>query len=79
MAPPSAAKLSQQVTDFNKRFPIGTSVRYWTRSKNEPAKLSKTRTHAEVLSGHSSVVWVDGYPACIALNLVEPVLGDVFK
>jgi hypothetical protein len=67
---PNQAKL---VEKFNARHAVGTPVRYWTGVREGDGELSATRSHAQLLSGHTAVVWVDGHPACIALSHVEPV------
>lgn len=57
---------------WNKSFPIGTPVRYWTGAREGLGKVSTTRTEAQVLGEYTAVVWVDGYGSCIALSHVEP-------
>ncbi len=59
---------------FNERVPVGTLVKWWTMLReDEPTGRSATRTPAQMLGGHTPVVWVEGHPACIALSHVEPV------
>lgn len=63
---------------FNRQFPVGTRVRYWTGAREGMGKVSVTRSEAQVLGGHTAVVWVDGYrdgdpPACIALSHIQPL------
>ena len=60
------------VDAFNERYPVGTPVRYWTMLREGPGKTGETRSTAQVLSGHTAVVWVTGQPGCIALTHVEP-------
>lgn len=60
---------------FNKSFPVGTHVRYWTFDRHGLGKVSTTRSVASVLSGHTAVVWVEGEAGCIALSHVEPFIG----
>lgn len=62
----------QEADEFNARHPVGTAVRYWTFERKGEGKISCTRTPAEVLSGHTAVVWVKGEPGCVALSHVEP-------
>ena len=64
---------------FNSCHPIGTRVRYWTGVREGDGRTSATRTKAQVLGGHTSVVWVDGQAGCIALSHVEPLGGAVAK
>lgn len=61
------------VERFNEAHEIGTAVRYWTGLRAGAGALSKTRTPAQLLGGHTAVVWVEGHPACIALTHIEAV------
>lgn len=38
--------------------------------------LTKTRAPAEVLSGHSAVIWLDGISGCYLLDRVTPISGE---
>jgi hypothetical protein len=58
---------------FNQRFPIGTRVRYWIGRREGSGQVSATRTEAQVLGGHTAVVWVEGRSECFALSHVEPL------
>jgi hypothetical protein len=58
---------------WNRRFPVGTRVRYWTGVREGLGKVSKTRTVAQVLEGHTAVVWLEDHIACVALSHVEPI------
>lgn len=66
----SAEKLAKK---WNERFPIGTQVRYWTGAREGRGNIAITRTPAEVLGGHTPVIWVEGVSGCIALSHVEPL------
>ncbi|BAL87339.1 hypothetical protein AMIS_21190 [Actinoplanes missouriensis 431] len=57
-----------RVGHFNDAVPVGTPVRYWTGVRQGEGKVSRTRTPAELLSGHTAVVWVEGEGSCIALS-----------
>jgi hypothetical protein len=61
------------VTRFNVHNAIGTPVRYWMGVREGDGKTSFTRTEAQLLSGHTPVVWVHGQASCIALTHVEPI------
>ncbi len=71
MKQPNLAKLQTQVDDFNNRFPVGTLVR--VRLDNGQTKDTKTRSPAQVLSGHSAVVWLEGISGCYMLERVSPL------
>jgi hypothetical protein len=61
---------------WNRTFPVGTVVRYWTGVREGIGKVSTTRTEAEVLSGHTAVVWLNNESGCLALSHIEPIAGD---
>jgi hypothetical protein len=65
----------QKVCDkFNEAHPVGTKVRYWKKEREgEPSGVAQTRSMAQVLSGHTAVVWVVGEPGCIAMSHVQAV------
>ena len=58
---------------WNRQFPVGTRVRYWTGVREGVGRVSVTRSEAEVLGGHSAVVWVEGHSGCIGLSHIEPM------
>ena len=64
-------KMQKQVDSFNKKASIGATVRYWTGLREGDGVESKTRTEAQILQGHTPVVWVEGHGACIALTHVQ--------
>lgn len=61
----------QLAAAFNDRHPVGTVVHYWTGARSGPGVRSTTRTEAQVLGGHTAVVWVTGEAACINLSHVQ--------
>lgn len=63
----------KEAREFNKLFPKGTRVRYWTLKREGRGKVSRTRSEAQVLSGHTAVVWVEGEGYCVALSHIEPL------
>lgn len=69
---PNQARL---VAAWNAEHLIGTPVEYWTftRDTNGTGKKSYTRTEAQLLSGHTAVVWMVGEPSCVALSHVRPI------
>lgn len=58
---------------FNDAHPVGTLVRYWKGVREGDGKVSRTRTAAQLLSGHTAVVWVEHEGACIALTHIQPI------
>lgn len=75
--PPSPTELQSRVDDFNQVAPVGTPVRYYSvlydGEKPDPAKacVTKTRSAAWLMGGHSPVVLVDGVSGGVALTHVE--------
>lgn len=60
------------VEEFNRQLPVGTKVRYWKLAMaGEPSGEAVTRTPAELLGGHTAVVWLDGVTGCMAVDHVE--------
>ncbi|MER7053391.1 hypothetical protein [Streptomyces sp. NPDC000351] len=62
---------------WNKLHPVGTLVFAYPGCRPEDGAdtrlVSRTRSKASVLGGHTDVVWVDGHSACISLTHVDPV------
>lgn len=62
--------------EWNRLYPVGTPVTAYPgcRPEDDPhgdRLVTHTRNKAEVLGGHTDVVWVDGHGACIALTHVD--------
>lgn len=71
------SNLQSRVDGFNARYRVGTPVLAYPgcrpeADKEAPCLLTRTRSKATVLEGHTPVVWVDGHSACIALTHVDP-------
>ncbi|MEH0657673.1 hypothetical protein QA860_08000 [Streptomyces stelliscabiei] len=70
--------------DFNARYQVGTLVFAYPGARPEDYPqatrlVTKTRSRASVLGGHTDVVWVDGHSACIALTHVDVVTGAEYE
>lgn len=72
--PKSAKALQEQVDDFNRRFAVGQRVTL--RSDRGEGITTKTTAEAQVLSGHSAVVWLEGISGCYLLDRITPMTGD---
>jgi hypothetical protein len=67
------------VEAWNRLHPVGTPVvaypgihpRDARNPENVPRIVTSTRSKAQVLGGHTAVVWVHGHGACIALSHVD--------
>lgn len=54
---------------WNKCNPtVGTPVK--VRKDDGQIVATRTRSHAEVLSGHTAVIWLEGISGCYALDRV---------
>lgn len=63
---------------FNALYPVGSPVIAYPGARPEDIPsatrlVTRTRSTAQVLGGHTDVVWVEGHGACIALTHVDPV------
>lgn len=68
MKRPNTAALQRQCDQWNAANPIGQIVTVQFDSGD--IKLTKTRSAAYVLSGHSAVVFLDGISGCYSLDRV---------
>ncbi len=64
-----SVEVMQRLVDaFNKKNPVGTSV---TVVKDRGEKVeTRVKYPAEVLSGHTPVVWLEGISGCYCLDRV---------
>jgi hypothetical protein len=74
MRPPNLKDLQKQVDDFNARYPVGQRVS--VRKDGGDGVVTTTSSKAEVLSGHSAVIWLDGISGCYLLSRVTPLLDE---
>lgn len=73
--PATLAQLTRQVEDWNSRCPIGSVVEYHPIIDEPAHRIRKTRTLAQVLSGHTAVVWLDGESGCVCLEACVLVIA----
>ncbi len=71
MRPRSAKALQRQCDDFNSRYPVGQRVA--VKRDSGETMITSTRSKAEVLSGHTAVIWLDGIRGCYMLDRVSAV------
>lgn len=65
--------------EFNRLYPIGTPVVVYPGIRPDDARNpanvrrieTQTRSKAQLLGGHTDVVWVEDHGACIALTHVD--------
>ena len=65
---PNPKKLQEQCDEYNAKHPIGSTVRYHTVIGEQAATTYQTRTAAQVLSGHTAVVWLENFSGCVSLD-----------
>lgn len=62
--------MQQQCADFNSRYAVGDAIKFWTGPREgNPTHEGSIRFAADVMGGHTPVVWVEGKGA-IALSHV---------
>jgi hypothetical protein len=64
----------RQVDQWNARYPVGQSVS--VRRDNGEDMVTKTIAPAELLSGHSAVIWLEGVSGCYLLGRVTPLTEE---
>lgn len=67
---PALAKLQAECDVFNALVSVGADV--VVKLDGGERRATKTRSEAQVLSGHSAVVWLDGISGCYLLDRVTP-------
>ena len=72
--PKSLAVLEKECAAFNARYPVGTAVGL-RKDFSDELTLTKTRSKAQVLSGHSAVIWLEDVSGCYLLDRVTPIAG----
>lgn len=60
------------VVEWNAKIAVGDEVEYRSYPDSEP-EVFKTRTPAEVLSGHTAVVWLEGKAGCVCVDACRKV------
>lgn len=64
----------RKVDEWNQRHPVGHAVTI--RRDNGDTIITKTAAPAELLSGHSAVIWLEGISGCYLLCRVTPLAGE---
>jgi len=64
-----------EAAQFNNAVHVGQEVDYRSDPYADPVRF-KTRCHAEVLSGHTAVVWLEGKSGCVSLESLTPVVVE---
>lgn len=69
---PNLKKLQAECDAFNAKCPVGGRVSVKLDFVDEP-RITVTISEAQVLSGHSAVVWMEGISGCYHLSHVTPI------
>ena len=66
---PTAATLQKQVEAFNNAVNVGDLIEY-EGIRGDPSTRAqfRTRTQAQILSGHTAVVWLEGKSGCVCVT-----------
>lgn len=68
----SVANLQAKCDAWNAAHPVGTEVS--VRKDGGEIMLTKTRSAAEVMGGHSAVIWLDNVRGCYLLDRIKAVV-----
>lgn len=63
----------KEAVAWNEKVCVGDTVEYREYPEAEPQTFT-TRTRAEVLSGHTAVVWLIGKRGCVCVEACRPVV-----
>lgn len=75
---PNIKKLQAECDAFNAQCPIGGKVSVKIDFADEP-RITVTTSEAQILSGHSAVVWMEGVSGCYLLSHVTPIKEKAIK
>lgn len=64
----------QAVANWNKLYAVGQKVK--VELDRGEIRETTTRSEAQILSGHSAVIWLVGVSGCYLLSRVRPI-GDL--
>ncbi len=73
---PNVKKMQAQCNAFNAACPVGSRVRVQLDGIDEPFE-TVTRSEAQILSGHSPVVWMENVSGCYLLDRVTPIAAEI--
>lgn len=63
---------------FNAKVKVGDAIEYREIQGEGPAAVFKTRAPAEVLGGHTAVVWLEGKVGCVCVAHCVAANGPQF-
>jgi hypothetical protein len=65
---PTAAQLQAQCDRWNRNHPEGTTVVYEDIIGDGETHRGKSISEAQVMGGHSAVIWLEGKSGCVSLD-----------
>ena len=65
---PTLAQLETQCSAWNAAHEIGATVAYEEIRGEGETFRGKSRSEAQVLGGHSAVIWLEGKSSCVSLD-----------
>ncbi|WP_339521792.1 hypothetical protein [Pseudomonas sp. EA_35y_Pfl2_R111] len=71
--PPSAKQLQAAVDKWNNANPVGTVVSFESIIGEGETHRGASVSEAQVLSGHTAVIWLEGKSGCVCLEHCTPV------
>jgi uncharacterized protein involved in copper resistance len=73
---PTLAQLEKQCAEWNASHGVGTTVSYEEIRGDGETFRGKSKSEAQVLSGHSAVIWLEGKSGCVSLDHCTPVVEE---
>lgn len=67
---PDQQKMQSSCDSFNKAVPVGGKVK--VKLDGREVRETVTTSEAQILSGHTPVVWLQGVSGCYLLDRVAP-------
>lgn len=71
----NAGNEAVKVCNWNQKHAVGQVVD--VRMDSGEVRRTKTRSRAELLSGHTAVIWLEGISGCYCLDRVTAVEQDI--
>jgi hypothetical protein len=69
---PNVKKMQADCDRFNAANPVGSEVFVKLDGVDEPFK-TRTKSEAQILSGHSAVIWLENVSGCYLLDRVTKI------
>lgn len=73
---PTLAQLEKQCSDWNAAHEVGTTVSYEEIVGEGETFRGKSKSEAQVLSGHTAVIWLEGKSGCVSLEHCKAVVAE---